>query len=154
MLPRLSYSHISHITPYMTIKQSYSSNKNCSNNYSLNPFKCNFGFPGSKSLCSYSDIFSTFFVFIKCTLICQQDLKYLIQCCDLTAILNITTLYLEVSFMKILWSLWRGLQAENNFLVSLTLNHQIFISRHILFGTSSNISLTLYSKLLISIHKP
>ena len=82
MLPRLSYSHISHITPYMTIKQSYSSNKNCSNNYSLNPFKCNFGFPGSKSLCSYSDIFSTFFVFIKCTLICQQDLKYLIQCCD------------------------------------------------------------------------
>ena len=80
-----------------------------------------------KNLCSYSDIFSTFFVFIKCTLICQQDLKYLIQCCDLTAILNITTLYLEVSFMKILWSLWRGLQAENNFLVSLTLNHQIFI---------------------------
>jgi hypothetical protein len=87
-------------------------------------------------------------------LICQQDLKYLIQCCDLTAILNITALYLEVSFMKILWSLWRGLQAENNFLVSLTLNHQIFISRHILFGTPSNIGLTLYSKLLIPIHKP
>ena len=86
MLPRLSYSHISHITLYMMIKQSYSSNKNCSNNYSLNPFKCNFGFPGSKSLCLYSDIFSTFFVFIKCTLICQQDLKHLIQCCDLTAI--------------------------------------------------------------------
>ena len=103
-----------------------------------------------KSLCSHSDTFSTFFVFIKCTLICQQDLKYLIQCCDPTSILNITAPYSEVSFMKILWSLWRGLQAENNFLVSLTLNHQIFISRYILFGTPSNIGLTLYSKLPFS----
>ena len=136
MLSRLSYSYISYITLYMMIKQSYSSNKNYSNNYYFNPFKCNL-----VSLCSYSDIFSTFFVFIKCTLICQQDLKHLILCCDLTTILNITSLYLEASFMKILWSLWRGLQAENNFLVSLTLNHQIFICRHILFGTPSNILL-------------
>ena len=104
MLSCLSYSYISHITLYMMLKKSYFFKRNYSNIYCFNPSKCNLDFK-THSLNLYSDTFSTFFVFTRCFMFWQHDLKYWISNCDLTVNILKSTPHLKASCLKTLWSL-------------------------------------------------
>ena len=57
------------------------------------------------SLNSYSDISSTFFVFTRCIMFWQHDLKYWISNCDLTVNILKSTPHIKASCLKTLWSL-------------------------------------------------